>query len=136
MKIHQNWLGLSILLLKKKGRHFSSYFSKGNFRRKTKLPILVTVTLTKWTFFSIRPIWMIFMEGIDFEIFLQKKGKKRYYGHFGTLLDLCPNPARYQNDHRKFFFYPPQTKKKKVLILKFLTTRFIAEIFFSNKTCG
>ena len=63
MKIHQNWLVCRILPLKKKGRHFTTYFSKGNFRRKKKGPILVTVTLTKWTFFSIGPIWMIFMEG-------------------------------------------------------------------------
>ena len=41
---------------------------------------------------------MIFMGGrvntcyfLDFEKFLQKKGKKGYYGHFGTLLDLCPD---------------------------------------------
>ena len=88
MKIHQNWLVWRILPVKKKGRHFLEYFSKGNFRRKKKLPILVTVTLTKWTFFSIGPIWMIFMGGrvnkyyfLDFEKILQKKGKKGYYGH-------------------------------------------------------
>ena len=98
MKIHQNWLVWRILLVKKKGRHFTTYFSKGNFRRKKKCPILVTVTLTKWTFFSIGPIWMIFMGGrvnacyfLDFEKFLQKKGKKGYYGHFGTLAILCPD---------------------------------------------
>ena len=98
MKIHQNWLVWPILPVKKKGRHFTTYFSKGNFRRKKKGPILVTVTLTKWTFFSIGPIWMIFMGGrvntcyfLDFEKFLQKKGKKGYYGHFGNLVFLCPD---------------------------------------------
>jgi hypothetical protein len=50
---------------KKKGRHSTTYFSKGNFRRKKKGPILVTVTLTKWTIFSIGPIWMIFMGGVE-----------------------------------------------------------------------
>ena len=39
MKIHQNWLVWQILPLKKKGRHFTTYFSKGNFRRKKKGPI-------------------------------------------------------------------------------------------------
>ena len=92
MKIHQNLLVWPILLVKKKGRHFTTYFSKGNFRRKKKCPILVTVTLTKWTFFSIGPIWMIFMDGrvntcyfLDFEKFFQKKSKKGHYRHFGTL---------------------------------------------------
>jgi hypothetical protein len=99
VKIHQNRFVWRILPLKKKGRHFTTYFSKGNFRRKKKGPILVTVTLPKWTFFSIGPIWIIFMGGrvntcyfLDFENVLQKKGKKGYYVHFGTLLDLCPNP--------------------------------------------
>ena len=42
MKIHQNWLVWPILLLKKKGPHFTTYFSKGNFRRKNKGPLLDT----------------------------------------------------------------------------------------------
>ena len=81
VKIDQNWLVWPILTVKKKGRHFTTYFSEGNFRRKKKGPILVTVTLTKWTFFSIGPIWMISMGGrvntcylLDFEKFLHKKG--------------------------------------------------------------
>ena len=95
----------------KKGRHFTTYFSKGNFRKKKKGLILVTVTLTKWTFFAIGPILMIFMGGrvntcyfLDFAKFLQKKGKKGYYGHFGTLLDLDINPVRYQNNHSTPFY--------------------------------
>ena len=36
MKIYQNWLVCRILPLQKKGRHFTTYFSKGNFRRKKK----------------------------------------------------------------------------------------------------
>ena len=41
--------------------------------------------------FSIGPIWVIFMEGVntcyflDFEKILQKKGKKGLYAYFGTL---------------------------------------------------
>ena len=108
MKIHQNWLICRILPVKKQGRHFLEYFSKENFRRKKKGPILVTVAMTKCTFFSIRRIWMIFMGGrvntcycLDFEKNLQKKGKKGYYCHFGTLLVLDINPARYQNDHSR-----------------------------------
>ena len=107
MKIYQNWLVCRILPVWKKGRHFTTYLSKGHFRRKKKCPILVTVTLTKWTFFSIGPIWMIFMEGrvntcyfLDFEKFLQKKGKKGYYGHFGTLaifVSLDTKKPSYQN---------------------------------------
>ena len=27
---------------------------------------------------------------LDFEKILPKKGKKGYYGHFGTLADFCP----------------------------------------------
>ena len=114
MKIHQNWLVCRILPLQKKGRHFTTYFSKGNFRRKKKCPILVTVTLTKWTFFSIGPIWMIFMEGevntcyfLDFEKIFQKKGKNGLYSYFGTLVFLCPdwqNPPRYQNMHITIFY--------------------------------
>jgi hypothetical protein len=95
VKIHQNWLVWRILLVKKKGRHFTTYFSKGNFRRKKRGPSLVTVTLTKWTFFSIGPIWMMFMGSrvntcyfIDFEKFLQKKSKKGLYAYFGTLADF------------------------------------------------
>ena len=34
MKIHQNWLFWGILPIKKKGRHFETYFSKGNFQKK------------------------------------------------------------------------------------------------------
>ena len=83
MKIHQNWLVWRILPLKKKGRHFTTYFSKGNFRKKKNVRFGIRNTLTKWTFFSIGPIWMIFMGGrvntcyfLDFERILQKKGKK------------------------------------------------------------
>ena len=42
MKIHQNRFAWPILLVKKKGRHFTTYFSKENFRRKKKLPLLDT----------------------------------------------------------------------------------------------
>ena len=42
---------------------------------------------------------------LDLETFLQKKGKKGYYGHFGTLIDLDTNPARYQNDRSTPFYH-------------------------------
>ena len=72
----------------KKRTSFTTYFSKANFRRKKNVRFLLrSLYLTKWTFFSIGPIWMIFMEGrvntcyfLDFEKFWQKKGKKGYYG--------------------------------------------------------
>ena len=44
---------------------------------------------------------------LDFEKFLQKKGKKGYYGHFGTLAKLCPEWQkwpRYQNMHITLFY--------------------------------
>ena len=107
-------VSLSYFASLKKGRHFTTYFSKGNFRRKKKLPILVTITLTKWTFFSIGPIWMIFMEGrvntcyfLDFEKFLQKKGKKGLYAYFGTLAIFASLDTiwpRYQNVHSTLFY--------------------------------
>ena len=102
MKIHQNWLVWRILLVKKKNVILPHISVKEIFEEKKKVRFGIRTTLTKWTFFSIRPIWMIFMGGrvntcyfLDFEKFLQKKGKKGYYGHFGTLLDLDINPARY-----------------------------------------
>ena len=114
MKIHQNWLVWPILPVKKKGRHFTTYFSKGNFRRKKNVRLWIRTTLTKWTFFSIGPIWMIFMGGrvntchfLDFEKILQKKGKKGLYAYFGTLAILCPdwqNPPRYQKIHSTLFY--------------------------------
>ena len=114
VKIHQNWLVWPILPVKKKGRHFLEYFSKGNFRRKQKVHFWIRTTLTKWTFSFIIPIFMIFMQGrlntyyfLDFENILQKKGEKGYYGHFGTLLDLCPDWQkwlRYQNVHNTLFY--------------------------------
>ena len=92
MKIHQKKFVWLILPLKKKGRHFTTYFSKVIFEEKKKVRFGIRTTLTKWTFFSIGPICMIFMGGsvntcyfLDFEKCLQKKGKKGYYGHFGTL---------------------------------------------------
>ena len=68
------------------------------FEEKKKVNFGIRTTLTKCTFFSIGPISMIFMGArantcyfLDFENFLQKKGKNGYYGHFGTLSDLCPD---------------------------------------------
>ena len=53
------------------------------FEEKKNVHFWIRTTLTKWTFFSIGPIWMIFMGGrvntcysLDFEKILQKKGKK------------------------------------------------------------
>ena len=113
MKIHQNWLVWRILLIKKKGCHFTTYFSKGNFRRKKNVHFWIRTTLTKWTFFSIGPIWMIFMGGtvntcyfLDFEKVLQIKGKKGLYAYFGTLADfvtLDTKKPRYQNMHITLF---------------------------------
>ena len=82
MKIHQNWLVCPILLLKKKKDVILPHISvKEIFEEKKKVRFGIRTTLTKWTFFSIGPIWMIFMEGrvntcyfLDFETFLKKKG--------------------------------------------------------------
>ena len=103
-----------LLLLKKKERHFTTYFSKGNFRIKKKVHFWIRTTLTKWTFFSIGLILMIFMGGrvntcyfLDFEKILQKKGKKGLYAYFGTLAIFATLDTiwpRYQNMHRTLFY--------------------------------
>ena len=44
---------------------------------------------------------------LDFEKFLQKKGKKGYYGHFGTVaifVSLDTKKPRYQNMHITLFY--------------------------------
>ena len=51
MKIHQSWLVWPILPVKKKGRHFTTYFSKGNFRREKKGPIWDTHHFDQMDFF-------------------------------------------------------------------------------------
>jgi hypothetical protein len=102
---------LENFVTQKKGPHFLAFFRKRNFRRKKKVRFLLRL----WTFFFIWPIYMIFMVGkvntyyfLDLEKFLQKKCKKGYYEHFGTLAILCPdlkNRSRYQNVHSTLFYH-------------------------------
>ena len=96
MKIHQNWLFGRFCYSKKKDVILPHISVKEIFEEKKKVHFWMRTTLTKRTFFSIGPIWMIFMGGrvnicyfLDFEKNLEKKNKNGYYGHFGTLLVLC-----------------------------------------------
>ena len=107
MKIHQNWLVWRILLVKKKGRHFTTYFSKGNFRRKKNVRFLLRSLWPNGPFFLLDRFRSYLWGGrvnicyfLDFEKFFQKKGKKGLYAYFGTLADfasLDTKKPRYQN---------------------------------------
>jgi hypothetical protein len=94
VKIHQNWFIWRILPVKKKDDISLHISGKEIFEEKKRSDSCYAHFdhIYIWNFFSIGPIWMIFMEGrvntcycLDFENFLQKKGKKGLYAYFGTL---------------------------------------------------
>ena len=89
--------------------------NRGNFRRKKKVRFGIRTTLTKWTFFSIGPIWMIFMEGrvntcyfLDFEKILQKIVEHTVGGEVPVPIILCGQNWKcpfFKTDSLEAFFF-------------------------------